>query len=98
MDCGVPYCNWGCPVGSVIPEWQDILERANGNVQASYYIPLTIFLNSQAGFALHLAKNCTLNINNAPVTIRENECAIVERAFKMDLLNQNHQNTVQVKK
>ncbi|MDD4192601.1 MAG: glutamate synthase, partial [Mangrovibacterium sp.] len=27
MDCGVPFCHWGCPVGSKIPEWQDALYR-----------------------------------------------------------------------
>ncbi len=29
MDCGVPFCHWGCPVGSKIPEWQDALFRVN---------------------------------------------------------------------
>ena len=36
MDCGVPFCHWGCPVGSIIPEWQD--EVFKGNWKEAYNI------------------------------------------------------------
>ncbi len=83
MDCGVPYCNWGCPVGSVIPEWQDMLGKGEWK-RASELLHST---NDFPEFTGRICpapceKSCTLNINDAPVTIRENECAIVERAFE----------------
>jgi len=43
MDCGVPFCHWGCPVGSKIPEWQDLVYR--GNWKGAYDI-----LNSTNSF------------------------------------------------
>ena len=82
MDCGVPYCNWACPVESVIPEWQDLLYRGEWK-RASDLLHST---NDFPEFTGRICpapceKSCTLNLHDAPVTIRENECAIVERAF-----------------
>jgi len=82
MDCGVPYCNWGCPVGSVIPEWQDLLYKGEWK-RASDLLHST---NDFPEFTGRICpapceKSCTLNLHDAPVTIRENEAAIVERAF-----------------
>lgn len=82
MDCGVPYCNWGCPVGSVIPEWQDMVYKGEWK-RASDILHST---NDFPEFTGRICpapceKSCTLNLHDAPVTIRENECATVERAF-----------------
>lgn len=82
MDCGVPFCHWGCPVGSKIPEWQDALFRVND--REAYEILHST--NSFPEFTGRVCpapceKGCVLNIHNEPVTIRENECATVERAF-----------------
>ncbi len=82
MDCGVPFCNWACPVQSVIPEWQDLLHRGEWK-RASDLLHST---NDFPEFTGRICpapceKSCTLNLHEAPVTIRENECAIVERAF-----------------
>lgn len=82
MDCGVPFCHWGCPVGSKIPEWQDALYRKND--REAYEI-----LHSTNSFPeitgricpAPCEKSCVLAIHNEPVTIRENECSTVERAF-----------------
>lgn len=82
MDCGVPFCHWGCPVGSKIPEWQDALYR--GKLDEAYHI-----LHSTNPFPeitgricpAPCEKACVLAIHEEPVTIRENECATVERAF-----------------
>src|SRR5690554_865844 len=84
MDCGVPFCHWGCPVNSKIPEWQDALYR--GNVKEAYQI-----LNSTNSFPeitgricpAPCEKSCVLAINEEPVTIRENECSTVEQAFDL---------------
>lgn len=83
MDCGVPYCNWGCPVGSVIPEWQDLLYKGDWK-RASDLLHSTNDFPEFTGRVCPAPceKSCTLNLHDAPVTIRENECAVVERAFE----------------
>lgn len=83
MDCGVPYCNWGCPVGSVIPEWQDLLYKGEWK-RASDLLHSTNDFPEFTGRVCPAPceKSCTLNLHDAPVTIRENECAVVERAFE----------------
>lgn len=87
MDCGVPFCHWGCPVNSKIPEWQDALYL--GNIDEAYNI-----LNSTNSFPEFTGrvcpapceKSCVLAINEEPVTIRENECATVELAFDAGII------------
>jgi glutamate synthase (NADPH/NADH) small chain len=83
MDCGVPFCHWGCPVGNIMPEWQDALYK--GKWQEAYNI-----LNTTMNFPEFTGrvcpalceKSCVLKINESPVTIRENEAAVAERAFQ----------------
>lgn len=90
MDCGVPFCNWGCPVGSKIPEWQDALFREN--LEEAYYI-----LHSTNSFPeitgrvcpAPCEKSCVLAIHEEPVTIRENECSTVEQAFEAGIIKAN---------
>jgi glutamate synthase (NADPH/NADH) small chain len=82
MDCGIPFCHWGCPVDNLIPEWNDLLFR--GEWKAAYQrLSAT---NNFPEFTGRICPApcehaCVLNINQEPVTIRENEVAIVERAF-----------------
>jgi glutamate synthase (NADPH/NADH) small chain len=83
MDCGVPFCHWSCPVGNIMPEWQDALYR--GKWHEAYNI-----LNTTMNFPEFTGrvcpalceKSCVLKISEVPVTIRENEAAIAERAFQ----------------
>jgi len=90
MDCGIPFCHWGCPVGSKIPEWQDALYR--GNKEEAYTI-----LQSTNSFPeitgricpAPCEKSCVLEIHEEPVTIRENECATIEQAFEAGLVTPN---------
>jgi glutamate synthase (NADPH/NADH) small chain len=87
MDCGVPFCHWGCPLGSKIPEWQDSLFR--GKYKEAYQI-----LHSTNSFPeitgricpAPCEKSCVLAIHEQAVTIRENECAAVETAFDQNLI------------
>jgi len=82
MDCGIPFCHWSCPVDNLIPEWNDLLYR--GDWKGAY-----ARLNATNNFPEFTGRicpascehACVLNINKEPVTIRENEVAIVERAF-----------------
>ncbi len=90
MDCGVPFCHWGCPVGSKIPEWQDAIY--NRNYAEAYEI-----LNSTNSFPemtgrvcpAPCEKSCVLAIHNEAVTIRENEASTVEKAFELGLVTAN---------
>jgi glutamate synthase (NADPH) small chain len=87
MDCGVPFCHWACTVCSKIPEWQDALYR--GNYKEAYEV--LISTNAFPEFTGRICpalceKSCVLNIHNEPVTIRENECSIIEKAFALGLV------------
>jgi glutamate synthase (NADPH/NADH) small chain len=82
MDCGVPFCHWGCPVGSLIPEWQDKLRV--GDWKAAYDILQKT--NNFPEFTGRLCpapceSACVLGINDEPVSIRENELSVIEHAF-----------------
>ena len=82
MDCGIPFCHWGCPVDNLIPEWNDLLYKGDWK---SAYMRL-IATNNFPEFTGRICPApcehaCVLNINLEPVTIRENEVAIVEKAF-----------------
>ena len=83
MDCGVPFCHTGCPLSNVIPDWNDLVYRDRWR---------------EAVRALHATNNfpeftgricpapceaaCVLGINSPPVTIKNIEKAIIERAFR----------------
>ncbi len=87
MDCGVPFCNTGCPLGNLIPDWNDATYRGDW---------------SEAIEALHSTNNfpeftgrvcpapceasCVLNINNEPVSIKLIEKSIADHAFAEDLV------------
>lgn len=82
MDCGIPFCQWGCPVDNLIPEWNDKLYQ--GDWKAA--IDLLHSTNNFPEFTGRICPapcehSCVLNIGQEPVTIRENEVAIVEKAF-----------------
>jgi glutamate synthase (NADPH) small chain len=87
MDCGVPFCHWGCPIGNYIPEWNDLAfnlhwERAVELLEATNNLPEVTgrVCPAPCEFA------CVLGINDDPVTVRENELAIVEYGFKHGLI------------
>lgn len=82
MDCGIPFCHWSCPVDNLIPEWNDLLYK--GEWKAAYErLSLTNNFPEFTGRICPASCEhaCVLNINQEPVTIRENEVAITERAF-----------------
>jgi len=84
MDCGVPFCHWGCPVGSKIPEWQDLIYKKDW--KGAYDILHST--NSFPEFTGRVCpapceKSCVLAIHNEAVTIRENEASTVEHAFNL---------------
>ena len=83
MDCGTPFCNWACPVGNYIPEWNDFMFRGNWR-KALELLEATNNLPEITGRLCPALCEyaCVLSINDDAVTIRENELGIIEYAFK----------------
>ena len=83
MNCGIPYCHNGCPVNNQIPDWNDLVYRGDWR-EASRNLHST---NNFPEFTGRVCPapceaSCTLNIQDAPVTIKTIECAIVDRAWR----------------
>ncbi len=82
MDCGIPFCHWSCPVDNLIPEWNDLLYRGEWKRAYDRLHATNNFPEFTGRICPALCEHsCVLNINNEAVTIRENEVAIVEKAF-----------------
>jgi glutamate synthase (NADPH/NADH) small chain len=82
MDCGVPFCHTGCPLGNIIPDWNDLVYRGQWH-EAIRRLHST---NNFPEFTGRLCpapceEACVLGINEPPVTIKNIENSIIERAF-----------------
>src|SRR5688572_1724569 len=82
MDCGIPFCNNGCPLGNLIPDWNDLTYRGNWR-EAIERLHAT---NNFPEFTGRLCPApceaaCVLGINQDPVTIKQVEVEIIERAW-----------------
>ncbi|HEV2369039.1 MAG TPA: glutamate synthase subunit beta [Acidimicrobiales bacterium] len=82
MDCGIPFCNNGCPLGNLIPDWNDLVYRDDWR-EAIERLHAT---NNFPEFTGRLCPApceaaCVLGINSDPVTIKQVEVEIVERAW-----------------
>ncbi len=83
MDCGIPFCNSGCPVNNIIPDWNDLVYR--GHWQRAIEV-----LHSTNNFPEFTGRicpapceaACTLNINTDPVGIKSIEHAIIDKAWE----------------
>ncbi len=83
MDCGIPFCHKGCPLGNIIPDWNDLMYRDRWR-EASDRLHAT---NNFPEFTGTLCPapcegSCVLGINDDPVTIKPIELAIIDRAFE----------------
>jgi glutamate synthase (NADPH/NADH) small chain len=87
MDCGVPFCHWSCPLESKIPEWQDAVYHGKWGEAYDILTTTNSFPEITGRICPSLCeKSCVLAIYNEGVTIRENECAVVEHAFDLGLV------------
>ncbi|MDQ1617938.1 MAG: glutamate synthase small chain [Actinomycetota bacterium] len=82
MDCGIPFCHDGCPLGNLIPEWNDLTWRDDwrGAIERLHAT------NNFPEFTGRLCPapcegSCVLGINSEPVTIKQVEVSIIDRAF-----------------
>ena len=97
MDCGVPFCQSGmmiggmasgCPLNNLIPEWNDMLYNDNLEQAFARLSKTNCFPEFTSRVCPALCeKACTCNLNGDPVSVRENERAIIEYAFANDLVN-----------
>jgi len=90
MACGVPFCHWGCPVGNIMPEFQEMIYR--GDWESAYDI-----LQETNNFPEFTGRvcpapceaACVLALNDDAVTIRQNELAVIEKAFSEGYVKPN---------
>ncbi len=90
MDCGVPFCTWGCPIGNIIPDWNDLVYKGEWE-KAIKRLNVT---NNFPEFTGRICPapcegSCTLGVNRDAVTVRELECSIIEKAFEEGLIKPN---------
>ncbi|MEJ7799212.1 MAG: glutamate synthase subunit beta [Ilumatobacter sp.] len=83
MDCGIPFCNNGCPLGNLIPDWNDLVYRdhwrdAIDRLHATNNFPE--FTGRLCPAPCESA--CVLGINQPPVTIKQVEVEIIDKAFE----------------
>jgi glutamate synthase (NADPH/NADH) small chain len=82
MDCGIPFCQTGCPVNNIIPDWNDLVYRG-------HWRDALEVLHSTNNFPEFTGRvcpapceaSCTLNINDDPVTIKSIEQAIIDKGY-----------------
>jgi glutamate synthase (NADPH) small chain len=82
MDCGIPFCHQGCPLGNLIPEWNDLTWRG----ESKNAIERLHATNNFPEFTGRLCpapceSSCVLGINQPAVTIKEIEVSIIDQAF-----------------
>jgi glutamate synthase (NADPH/NADH) small chain len=88
MDCGIPFCHRGCPLGNIIPDWNDLVYRGRWRDA----IDRLHWTNNFPEFTGRVCpapceEACVLNINNDPVTIKQIEKHIVDHAWAEGWIN-----------
>jgi glutamate synthase (NADPH/NADH) small chain len=83
MDCGIPFCHQGCPLGNLIPDWNDLVYRDRWRAA----IDRLHATNNFPEFTGRLCPapcegSCVLGINDDPVTIKDIEVSIIDRAWE----------------
>jgi glutamate synthase (NADPH/NADH) small chain len=82
MDCGVPFCHKGCPLGNIIPDWNDLVYRGRWKDAIDGLHSTNNFPDFTGRVCpAPCEEACVLNINNDPVTIKLIEKQIIEHAF-----------------
>ncbi len=83
IDCGIPYCHSGCPVDNIIPEWNDLVYKHNWRKAVDVLHSTNNFPEFTGRVCpAPCEEACTLNLHDAPVTIRTIEYSIIEKAWQ----------------
>jgi glutamate synthase (NADPH/NADH) small chain len=82
MDCGIPFCHSGCPLGNLIPDWNDLVYRNQWRMAIDRLHSTNNFPEFTGRLCPAPCEGaCVLGISNDPVTIKSIEVSIVDRAF-----------------
>jgi glutamate synthase (NADPH/NADH) small chain len=82
MDCGIPFCHDGCPLGNLIPEWNDLIWRDDWQAAAERLHATNNFPEFTGRLCPAPCETaCVLGINSEAVTIKQVEVSIIDRAF-----------------
>src|SRR5438309_2622928 len=83
MDCGIPFCHSGCPLGNLIPEWNDLVYRDDWRTAIERLHATNNFPEFTGRICpAPCEPACVLSINDDPVTIKQIEVSIIDRAFQ----------------
>ena len=84
MDCGVPFCQTGCPINNIIPDWNDLVYRGNWRAALDTLHTTNNFPEFTGRVCpAPCEAACVLNINNDPVGIKSIEHAIIDKGWEM---------------
>ncbi len=82
MDCGIPFCHQGCPLGNLIPEWNDLIYRDKWRAATDRLLATNNFPEFTGRLCPAPCETaCVVGINRDPVTIKNVEVAIIDRAW-----------------
>jgi glutamate synthase (NADPH/NADH) small chain len=83
MNCGIPFCHKGCPLGNVIPDWNDLVYRSRWREALDRLLATNNFPELTGRLCPAPCEgSCVLGINSDPVTIKQIELEIIEHAFR----------------
>jgi len=90
MDCGVPFCHSGCPLGNIIPEFTDAVYKKEWQMALDILLSTNNFPEFTGRICPAPCESaCVLGINQPPVTIENIEKSIIEKAFELNLIKAN---------
>src|SRR6267154_3374318 len=82
MDCGIPFCHQGCPLGNLIPEWNDLVYRGKTDEAVRRLLATNNFPEVTGRVCpAPCETSCVLNIRDEPVTIKVIERTIADHGF-----------------
>jgi glutamate synthase (NADPH/NADH) small chain len=88
MDCGIPFCHQGCPLGNLIPEWNDLMYRGRQEEAVRRLLATNNFPEVTGRVCpAPCEASCVLNIRDEPVTIKAIERTIADHAFDLAKAN-----------
>src|SRR3954453_13347342 len=82
MDCGIPFCHQGCPLGNLIPDWNDLVYRDRWQTAITRLLAANNFPEFTGRLCPAPCEGaCVLGINADPVTIKSIDVSIIDRAW-----------------
>jgi len=83
MNCGIPFCHKGCPLGNIIPDWNDLVYRNRWREALDRLLATNNFPEFTGRLCPAPCEgSCVLGINAEPVAIKQIELEIIEHAFR----------------